>query len=105
MGQLPLQDTRQFRSFSGESKLDQSRGQLKETNRNHNKVPIAVRGSSLFMFLIYVKLTVVSWVCSRPMCAEMKVWKKVIKWFGKRKFEQAETYGPSIMRLARAEIA
>ena len=63
------------------------------------------------MFLVYVKLTlVVNWGYSRPMCTEMKVlrllvWKKVIQWFGKRKFEQAETYDLSIMRLARLEIA
>jgi hypothetical protein len=50
MGPLPLQDTWKFHSFRSERKLEQSRGQLKEKNINHNNVPIAVRGSSLFVF-------------------------------------------------------
>jgi len=71
MGQLPLQDTWQFRSFRSESKLEQ-RGQLKETNINHKYPSLYVVRRFLCFYVVYVKLTlVVSWVCSRPMCAEM----------------------------------
>jgi hypothetical protein len=115
MGPVPLQDTWKFHSFRSERKLEQSRGQLKEKNINHNNVVY----QSLYvvrrcLFLVYVKLTrVVSCGYSKPMCAEMKVFrllvwgkkKKVIECFGKRKFEQTETYDLPIMRLALAEFA